>query len=368
MTRANQAAKVQSVQGANKVLARSAWFFLFGAAGVLAGCPIYDDEPGDLYRVCNEAGCFDCSTPYYSEWDCSPVGSPSRSCTYDTECASNELCSRGYCTAAIDCSARGCPTGYVCTLRSGRAVCDLITGDPAAPDSGKPLDASSDTGPRDGAADGAPSGCRLDSECAATGSGARCLNGTCTPAADLCADATQCVGSNSLCVDGVCATSCDGNRPCPRGYACNTSTKACTGIATSCTKTADCSGTDVCAEGRCVESCAADASTCDAGSTCIAGACVVDEKPRFQCTTEGSSQGCQQGSICLHRSCYVTCQADAGDADCRNVDRFNTCKAVTTGTGTYNVCGSSSNLGSECDPTAGKNCAAPAVCIDGFCR
>jgi hypothetical protein len=49
---------------------------------------------------------------------------------------------------------------------------------------------------------------------------------------------------------------------------------------------------------------------------------------------------------------------------------FPLCKSVTTSSGVYYVCGSNSNLGSECDPTLvpPKNCTSPDICIDGYCR
>jgi len=34
----------------------------------------------------------------------------------------------------------------------------------------------------------------------------------------------------------------------------------------------------------------------------------------------------------------------------------------------YDVCGSATNLGSDCDPTIGKNCPGTGVCIDGYCH
>jgi hypothetical protein len=47
---------------------------------------------------------------------------------------------------------------------------------------------------------------------------------------------------------------------------------------------------------------------------------------------------------------------------------FPLCKPVTTSSGTYDVCGSSTNLGNQCDPTQGMNCSGSEVCIDGYCR
>ena len=53
---------------------------------------------------------------------------------------------------------------------------------------------------------------------------------------------------------------------------------------------------------------------------------------------------------------------------CKSADKFNVCKSVTTSSGAHSVCGSDTNLGTDCDPTQGKNCASPLICIDGFCR
>lgn len=113
-------------------------------------------------------------------------------------------------------------------------------------------------------------------------------------------------------------------------------------------------------------SCATTA--CAAGLLCIDGGCVPDEKPVFVCATDGVKDACQQGSICLRHSCYIGCDADAGADACKSADNFNVCKEVTTSSGAHSVCGSSTNLGTDCDPTLGKNCASPLICIDGYCR
>ena len=41
---------------------------------------------------------------------------------------------------------------------------------------------------------------------------------------------------------------------------------------------------------------------------------------------------------------------------------------VTAGATTYAICGTTTTLGSECDPSADKFCAMGKTCIDGFCR
>ena len=100
---------------------------------------------------------------------------------------------------------------------------------------------------------------------------------------------------------------------------------------------------------------------------CVGGGCVPSERPQFVCATEGVKDSCAVGSLCLHHSCYISCDTAVPDS-CKNADKFNVCKSVTTSSGPHSVCGSDSNLGTECDPTQAKNCASPLVCIDGFCR
>jgi len=91
-----------------------------------------------------------------------------------------------------------------------------------------------------------------------------------------------------------------------------------------------------------------------------------DQTPNFVCTTEGVQDVCASGSICLRHNCYISCATNANA--CQTADQFNVCKTVTTETGSYQVCGSNSNLGSDCDPTIGKNCPTAGICIDGYCH
>jgi hypothetical protein len=116
---------------------------------------------------------------------------------------------------------------------------------------------------------------------------------------------------------------------------------------------------------HCVDACAA--GSCGTGLTCEDGGCVPDQRPVFICSTDGVQDNCQAGSICLRHSCYIAC-GDAGADACKSADRFNQCKTVTTSSGPHNVCGSTDNLGTDCDPTQGKNCSAGAICIDGYCK
>ncbi len=342
-----------------------------GTIAMLEGCPIYSDNHN--HRVCQNGTCYSCDNDYYDSyscigWQCDTqldcpngytctsqhacvVGSSqpptgTTSCSQPSDCPSGQTCGADDKCHNTDCSAAGCPNGYTCTLQSGKLAC-VSTG-------------KSDGGPTF-------TGCKNDGACASKGAGAKCLNGDCVAPADQCSDATQCP-TGSQCVQGACTPSCDATHPCATGYSCDTSKGVCTGNPTPCGSTGQsCSGSTVCVEDHCVTPCGAG-NTCSQGLICIGGGCIPDQKPQFVCTTEGTQDACASGSTCLHHSCYIACSADAGTQACQAADKFNECKQVQTGTGTYSVCGSSSNLGTECDPTQGKNCTSPLICIDGFCR
>jgi len=265
--------------------------------------------------------------------------------------------------------------------------------DGSTPETGA-LDAhKQETGTHDAGADGEVfppfTGCTNDNACTAAqgGEGSRCLDGKCVAAANLCSDGTQCpvVGvAQEECVQGVCIPSCAGGASCPTGYSCDTNTSACTGSPTPC-GAADgggkCTAGLTCVDEHCVPDCTATnggtgtdgGTTCTgAGLVCVDNGCIPDQTPQLVCDTQGNAQGtqdvCSVGSICLHHSCYIACSMGDGGNSCKTADEFNLCKAVMTSTGTFDVCGSSTNLGNQCDPTQGINCVAAAVCINGYCR
>jgi hypothetical protein len=276
-------------------------------------------------------------------------GSPCKrpgDCATGYTCGTDETCHIG------DCTNTGCIPGYVCKLSGGAVQC-VPTGTPV--DAGPP--------PIDAGA----VGCHNDAECSAV-PGARCLSGECVAPAGQCTDSTQCPGTER-CVQGACTPACDATTACPTGYSCDVSKGVCTGNPTPCGAGGTvCTGGTVCSQDHCVAPCG-DGGTCTTGSVCIEGGCVPDGKPRFTCSTEGAQSECATGSLCLHHSCYIACNPDAGADACKSADKFNVCKSVQTSTRTYSVCGSSTNLGTDCDLTQGKTCpTAGSICIDGFCR
>ena len=200
--------------------------------------------------------------------------------------------------------------------------------------------------------------------------GSLCLGGTCKASKDLCSDSTQCKSGTS-CVDGRCVSKCTST--CASGYKCDDKTGLCTGGTGACSAEVGCDSGGTCVGSRCVAPAKTD-GTCGAGLVSVAGGCVVDDRPIFFCDNDGTKDGtqdkCATGSICLHHNCYISCTGASDTTTCAKADKFPTCKSVTTSSGAHNVCGSSTSLGSECDPTATppKACASGKVCIDGFCK
>ncbi len=349
------------------MMKRAVSFVLFGlGAAILGGCPIY---PADRdHRVCIGGDCYDCPDSFYSSactaWVCNsdmdcpsgyacnsdrrckltdgqpPPPAGGTTCSKPTDCPSGETCGADNKCHSGDCSTSGCPSTYVCKLTGGVPACVPINGG------------------------GGTSSCKSDKDCPSP-AGSKCLSGECVAPVNQCADETQCP-ANAKCVEGACTPACGPEKPCPTGYACDDAKGVCTNNPQPCTNSNQCNG-KVCVDEHCVDPCGAG-NTCAPGLVCIDGGCTPDEKPTFVCAADGPGTGCVQGSVCLRHTCYIGCDADAGTEQCKTSDKFNQCKSVTTSSGTYSVCGSSTNLGSDCDPTQGKNCAAPLVCIDGYCK
>ncbi len=344
---------------------------IFGAfTAILAGCPIFPDARNT--RVCDSEGCYLCPDGNLDDrcvdWQCSSSsacpsgyrcdsnsrcvsGSPTTppktgtSCASTSDCRAGEVCGSDSRCHTGNCADWGCPSSQVCRLANGVPEC------------------SSSTPPKNDA--GVGPGCYKDADCAST-AGAKCLSGTCTAPVDQCSDATQCAGGNQ-CVQGVCTPSCSASKPCPTGFGCDLAKGVCTQNPTPCTEGGNqCASGTTCVQERCVTPCGTG-NTCPSGLICIDGGCIPDQRPVFTCAKEGERDACAVGSVCLRHSCYIACDSDAANA-CRASDTFNVCKQVTTPTGKYSVCGSDSNLGSECDPAQGKSCNSPLLCIDGFCR
>ncbi len=370
--------------------------FLFGVTivcggALLGGCPVYSND-----RYCSGSGCYDC-----------PAGTtPANGTCVQWSCSTSQDCDSGYvcdtssytCVPAGGCG-QGCPAGYVCKLSGGVAQCAPSGG---AADAGAAADASrsdaaldahpamdgasavdapatSDTGvmPVDAgtdatdAADATPPAlpCNSNAECGQDGG--KCIDGHCAAQSALCSDTTQCVVAGEACVDGVCEVHCSASSPCPAGYACDFNLGLCDLNADPCSGSgrSTCLGGSVCVEGRCVSPCATSdsGSACPGGQVCVNGGCIPDEAARFACKNDGQSgllaNECGAAEVCLHHGCYAECDPEASAC----ADPATSCKQVSVTAGTYAVCATATNLGSDCDPAAGKYCPT-GVCVDGYCR
>jgi hypothetical protein len=362
---------------------------LLGVVAVLGGCPIYPSQQSE-YQVCTNTGCYSCPDSSYSS-ACTPWA-----CQSDADCNAGYVCdpTTATCVAgssslgdgsAGDCSVTGCPAGQVCKLANGVAQCvtlpgggnDAGSGSDAAGDAtstgdgGTTSEAGGDGSGGDGSTGGGP--CNADSDCTLAGS--KCIDGQCAMQLHLCSDSSQCNVSGYACVDGVCESHCSSTAPCPTGYSCDLTRGICNINPSSCSGsgTSTCLGGTTCVDAHCVPPCStSDAgSACPSGQVCVNGGCIPDQGASFACTNEGENgqlaNTCATNSICLHHDCYAACDVDASTT-APQCSTGQTCKSVTIETGTYAVCGTSSTLGSDCDPAQGKYCSGGKVCVDGYCQ
>jgi hypothetical protein len=257
-------------------------------------------------------------------------------CARPDDCASSETCaSDGTCRAG-DCMQHACVNQFECASTAAGPAC----------------------------VPGNPLGCGDDGQCA---EGQKCVDGSCSAASELCTDGTQCPAGD-VCVDGKCVTACTADAACLPGYRCRVALGICTTPAKVCAKTSDCGDAAwVCTDGACVPRCAARGACAEGRGVCVQSGCIPAQKVVVQCGADGQSTGCATGQICLHHHCYTSCEPP-NDAACASQAKFTVCKSITTASGAHAVCGSPSNLGSECDPAAGLACAIGKTCIDGFCK
>ena len=343
---------------------------------VAPGCPVFPSGGG----VCST-----CGTDFGTG-----------ACQRPSDCADNETCGDDARCHSGDCSYWGCVAPYACEVDPGTrlAACvnasgqgggsggtttvapvycggvrDCSAGSNCAPDGTCKPGSCGVTGCAVGtvcAVSGAcererSDACAIDGDC--TGAGVRCVSGRCTAPGDQCFDQTQCPAEHK-CVDGRCITACLGDGDCPDAYRCTTALGVCSTAAAPCARTTDCaSAALVCVAGACVPR--ATGGVCVGADVLVDGGCVPSASASFFCSGDGVQDRCANGSVCLHHSCYISCEA-ANAGACTSQPTFNVCKDVVTSSGGHRVCGSAENLGSECSPE--KACTLGRFCVDGYCR
>jgi len=254
-------------------------------------------------------------------------------CATGMTCGADGTCRAGKCNL----TGVGCVNGYVCTSVKGIDVC--VRAD--------------------------PNGCGTDADCIQP---ALCVDGVCTDSSELCTDGTQCTQPGK-CVDGKCVKACSATLACPAGFLCRLDLGICDIPDRGCGKTADCGGpSTVCVDHACVPRCFARGACSGNTRMCVDNGCVPTQKIVTECPIDGQPGACPvAGQICVHKHCYVSCAAEAASV-CESEPVYTTCKAITTRSDTFPVCGSQNNLGSQCDLTTGKPCSLGEACIDGFCK
>jgi hypothetical protein len=108
-----------------------------------------------------------------------------------------------------------------------------------------------------------------------------------------------------------------------------------------------------------VKSCDGDAA-CGAGNYCNQGACVVDTRPKPNCTTDDQCGGSATPRKCVGGYCKYTCTTTQGDAYCRTIDsRIGSCAKD-------GVCRTAAEANASC--TSPDQCASGQSCIDNACH
>lgn len=285
--------------------------------------------PGSDERYyCDNGGCYSCDA-----YGCSNVRGPAHpSCTSNAQCASG-VCTTTGCTTTCKSTAE-CPKGETC--QSG--LCYEPGSTPGTiVDAGIPT-TSSDGGP----VPGTP--CGTGPACAAPNV---CVSGACTAPQNACKYSSEC-DSGKVCADGACLAPCTSGA-CTDGY--------------TCTK-------DVCQPnptqggdgGTQPTTCSTDPA-CGDGKYCNNGTCVVDTRPKPNCTTDPDCGTTGAPRKCLAGYCRYTCAGPgaSGDQYCRTIDsRIGTCAAD-------DVCRSSKEASPQCTgpgtcPLSGQSC------IDNQCK
>lgn len=330
--------------------------------GVIAwGCG--PGGPGDEARYyCDGAGCYDCDA-----YGCSPVTPPVRSaCTGTSSCKNGEICTSTGCTPPCSTDAQ-CAKGETCQL-------GLCSPPGKAPGSKKDCTTKSDCGDGKTCSAGVcetcggsngPCPCTTKNDCS---NGQACVAGACTAPENTCKYSSEC-SDNKLCADGQCLAACGDGGSCAAGFTCEKGVCKPTpggggggggGGSTGplCSGDAQCTNPEApnCVSGSCVKSCNDDPA-CGDGKYCNQGACVIDTRPKPNCTSDEQCGGSATPRKCLGGFCKYTCN---DDQYCRTIDnRIGYCAKDK-------VCRSASEASAACFGPG--ECPNGQSCIDNKCK
>lgn len=305
----------------------------------------------DTRYYCDNSGCFNCDA-----YGCSSVAPPTHSaCTGSASCAPGSVCTAGGCSQTCSDSVR-CQQGEVC--KSG--LCAAPTVDPGPKkDCTTKADCAGGTcvaGVCQACGGSAgPCPCKAAADCSG---GQACVSGACTAAANTCKFSSECE-AGKICADGQCLSSCE-TTPCAAGFTCAKGACEPAPGGPACTTAQQCGGaTPQCVSGVCAQACAGDAE-CGGGKFCDQGACVVDTRPKPNCTDDTQCGGGTTPKKCVGGFCKYTCTAAQGDAYCKTIDnRIGSCARDL-------VCRTASEANAQC--VASSDCGDGKTCIDNACK
>ena len=326
-------------------------FGVLAAIGAVAwsGC-----GPGSETRYyCDAAGCFSCDA-----YGCSEVAPPAKpTCTGNTSCPPGSICTEAGCTVVCSDDVP-CPKGEVC--KSG-----LCTPPAAEPPGKKECTTKADCTDGKTCVGGACEACGgTAGPCPCTGpadctDGMACIGGACTAPQNTCKFSSECGDPTKVCADGQCLTSCEAT-PCADGFTCDKGVcKPSPTGGTTCQNGQQCSGeTPRCVGGSCVKACTGAApDECGEGKFCDQGACVLDTRPKPNCTDDVQCGGtAATPKKCLGGVCKFTCTSDQY---CRTIDnRIGYCAKD-------GVCRTAAEANAQC--TGPADCPGQS-CVDNQCK
>lgn len=330
-------------------LSRSAALAVALLLSASTGCTVTAGERYD----CGPGGCESCDG-----YGCSPVEAPAKAaCTSDRSCEVGAVCTSLGC--AVPCaSSDACPRGEVCTDgtcqapgAAGVARVECSTreecGASATCAEHRCVACGGDLG---------PCPCTSADECEG---GSACVAGSCIPGGDACTFGSEC-GEGRSCVDGACYAECkDG--ACDGGAVCKGGACIPEPAAAACSASTPCADEGAtCVAGACVAKCGGQVEgECGDGRYCVDGACILDTRPKTNCTIDEDCNVTSGGPArrCLGGFCKYRCSDDTA---CRRIDaRIGYCADDR-------VCRSDIEAHAECFGPA--ECDGGRSCVDNRCR
>ena len=313
-----------------------------------AGC-----GSGDETRYyCDSTGCFDCDA-----YGCSSVAPPPhQACTGAASCGPGSVCTASGCTQTCS-DGVPCAKGEICKA----GLCAAPAVDPGAKkDCTTKADCPAGTcvaGVCEACGGNAgPCPCKAASDCAG---GQACVAGSCTAPQNTCKFSSEC-DAGKICAAGQCLASCE-TTPCAAGFTCDKGACEPTVGGPACTTDQQCGAeTPECVSGVCAKKCGGDAE-CGGGKFCDQGACVIDTRPKPNCTDDNQCGGTSgTPKKCVGGFCKYTCTTAQGDGYCKTIDnRIGFCAKDL-------VCRPEAEAKAQC--VASSDCTDGKECIDNQCK